>query len=63
MADNSKKRLLEYAAGRLGLKELAARLKVPEKTVEEWLHGSPDMTHSKELALADLINDLTKSKS
>jgi plasmid maintenance system antidote protein VapI len=63
MADDAKKRLLEYAAGRLGLKELAARLKVPEKTVEEWLHGSPDMTNSKALALADLINDLTKSKS
>lgn len=61
MANDSKKRLLEYAAGRLGRKELAARLKVPEKTVEEWLDGSPDMTHSKALALADLINELNRN--
>jgi plasmid maintenance system antidote protein VapI len=62
MANDSKKRLLEYAASRLGRKELAARLKVPEKTVEEWLVGSPDLTHSKALALADLINELTREK-
>jgi hypothetical protein len=61
MTHDSKRRLLEYAAGRLGRKGLAARLKVPEKTVEEWLEGSPDMTHSKALALADLINELNRN--
>jgi plasmid maintenance system antidote protein VapI len=48
--------------GRLGQKELAARLKVPEKKVEDWLAGSADMTHSKALALADLVNELTRGK-
>jgi plasmid maintenance system antidote protein VapI len=62
VADDSKTRLLQYALGRLGQKELAARLKVPEKMVEDWLAGSTDMTHSKALALADLVNELTKGK-
>jgi plasmid maintenance system antidote protein VapI len=62
MADDSKKRLLEYALGRLGRKQLAARLKVPEKMVEQWLDGSADMTHNKALALADLVNELTHGK-
>ena len=62
MADNSKKRLLEYAASRLGRKQLAARLKVSEKMVEQWLEGSADMTHNKALALADLVNELTHGK-
>ena len=62
VADESKKRLLQYALGRLGRKELAARLKVPEKMVEDWLAGSADMTHSKTLALADLVNELTHGK-
>jgi plasmid maintenance system antidote protein VapI len=60
MADESKKRLLQYALGRVGRKELAARLKVPEKMVEEWLQGSADMTHNKALALADLVHQLTR---
>jgi hypothetical protein len=62
VADESKKRLLQYALGRLGRKELAARLKVPEKMVEDWLAGSADMTHNKALKLADLINELTHGK-
>ena len=40
MPDDSKKRLLEYALGRLGRKQLAARLKVPEEIVARWLEGS-----------------------
>jgi len=62
MPDDSKKRLLEYALGRLGRKQLAARLKVPEEVVARWLEGSADMTHNKALALADLVNELTHGK-
>jgi hypothetical protein len=62
VADESKKRLLEFALGRLGRKELAARLKVTENVVDGWLAGSADMTHSKALALADLVNELTHGK-
>jgi len=60
--ESSKKRLLEYAAQRLGRAELAARLKVNEKTLDGWLHGSADMTHSKALALADLIAHLNREQ-
>ena len=62
MAEDSRKRLLEYALGRLGRKQLAARLKVPEELVEQWLTGSADMTHNKALRLADLINELNRTK-
>ncbi|HET7366134.1 MAG TPA: hypothetical protein VFJ70_21370 [Burkholderiales bacterium] len=60
-ADESKKRLLQYAMGRLGRKQLAERLRVPEKLVEEWLEGSADMTHNRALALADLVHQLTQA--
>jgi hypothetical protein len=60
--NESKKRLLQYALERLGRKELAARLRVPEKMVEDWLAGSADMTHNRALVLADLVQDLTHAK-
>ena len=62
MAEDSKKRLLEYALGRLGRKQLAERLKVPEEVIEQWLTGSADMTHNKALRLADLVNELNRAK-
>jgi len=62
MADDSKKRLLQYALGQLGRKQLAARLKVPEDLVEQWLTGSADMTHHRALALADLVHELNHAK-
>ena len=58
-----KKRLLEYAAGKIGRAELAARLKVPERLVAEWLEGSADMTSRKALALADLVQQLNREKN
>ena len=58
MADK-KKELLTYAAERLGRPALAARLKVSPDTLSAWLDGSADMTNSKALALADLIDELT----
>jgi DNA-binding transcriptional regulator YdaS (Cro superfamily) len=48
-------RLLQYAAGRVGRSELAKRLKVDEATLEVWLKGSPDLTPSRALVLADLV--------
>jgi len=62
MADDSKKRLLQYALGRLGRKQLAARLKVSEEVVEQWLTGSADMTNNNALRLADLVNELNRAK-
>jgi plasmid maintenance system antidote protein VapI len=58
----SRKRLLDYALERLGKARLAARLEVTESTLDAWLNGSADMTHSKALALADLIAALNKPK-
>jgi len=60
MSETSKKRLLEFAAQRLGRAELAARLKVTEGTLANWMDGSADMTNSKALALADLVQQLNR---
>ena len=60
MGDSSKKRLLEYAAKRLGRAALAARLKVPEKMVADWIDEGAEMTNSKALALADLVQELNR---
>lgn len=59
---DTKKHLLEYAAQQLGQKELAARLKVSQSTLDMWLLGSADMTNSKALALADLVHALNRGK-
>jgi DNA-binding transcriptional regulator YiaG len=60
MSETSKKRLLEFAAQRLGRAELATRLKVTESTLANWMDGSADMTNSKALALADLVHHLNR---
>ena len=60
MAETSKKQLLEYAAKRLGRAELSARLKVPEKMIADWIDESAEMTSSKALALADLVQELNR---
>lgn len=58
----SKKRLLQFAIERLGKEQVAARLNVTQQRLDEWISGDPDMTHSKVLALADLISSLDRDK-
>jgi transcriptional regulator with XRE-family HTH domain len=53
-------RLLHYAAERLGLQEVAARLKVSETVIQAWMQGGSDMPNIKRLALADLVHSLTR---
>jgi len=58
----SKKRLLLFAIEKLGKEQVAARLNVTPQRLDDWISGDPDMTHSKVLALADLISSLDRDK-
>ena len=53
-------RLLQYATERLGMPELAARLKVSEAVIRVWMQGGSAMPNTKRLALADLVHSLTR---
>ena len=57
---DKKKSLLQYAVEKFGRSELARRMKVSQETLDAWLYGGADMTNSKALALADLIDELTQ---
>jgi len=60
--EKSKRRLLEFAVERLGRREVAARLRVNEATLDGWLQHPADITNTKSLALADLVSDLNRQK-
>jgi hypothetical protein len=62
VAQTSRQRLLEYAAERLGRKELATRLKVDEAHLDAWMLGAMEVPNRKLLALADLIDELDKQR-
>ena len=55
----NERRLLAYAAHRLGQTELARRLKTSEPAIQAWLDGKAEMPNQKRLALADLVKELT----
>ena len=55
MAESPKQRLLALAAQRLGRKELAQRLEVPESLLDAWMQGLASMPDARLAALADLI--------
>ena len=58
---NSKQRLLQYAADQLGAAELAIRLKASQRDVTQWMEGA-EMPPREALALADLIGHLHDGK-
>ena len=59
---NTRQRLLEYAAAKLGRREVARRLKVTEAKLEEWMDGEGHMPATKLGALADLIDSIGKAE-
>ncbi len=62
MADELRQRILRRAASKIGIPELARRLKVPAHLVEAWMTGHASMPQDKLLALADLIVKLDEKK-
>ena len=58
MATTRHQRLLNMAEKRIGLAELAKRLKAPEHLVEAWIKGHATMPERKLLLLADLAESL-----
>jgi hypothetical protein len=58
MATTKYQHLLETAERRIGLAELARRLKAPEHLVQAWIKGHATMPERKLLLLADVAEDL-----
>jgi hypothetical protein len=52
--------ILEYVLQTIGRPQLAKQLKVGEELVQEWLDGKAEMSPRHRLALADLVQTLTK---
>jgi len=55
------KRALQVAEGRLGMEELAARLKAHSSTVIAWRDGHATMPERKFLLLVDVLTELDPS--
>ncbi len=55
MSQTPKQRLLAYAAERVGRAELAAKLKVQDTKLAEWLEGKSEVPDAKLGLLADVI--------
>jgi hypothetical protein len=53
-------RLLHYATKKLGMREVAARLKVEEQTLNRWLGGETQVPSGRLGELADLIDSIGK---
>jgi transcriptional regulator with XRE-family HTH domain len=65
MADSTKQSLLRKAAGLMGQRELAARLKVSHSQLENWISGDANMPDGMLLKLAQVLDawrDAPKSK-
>jgi len=65
MADSTKQALLRKAAGLMGQRELATRLKVSHSVLEMWISGDATMPDGMLLKLAKVLDawrDASKSK-
>ncbi len=65
MADSTKQSLLRKAAGLMGQRELATRLKVSHSVLEMWISGDATMPDGMLLKLAKVLDawrDASKSK-
>ena len=59
MIDSAKQKLLRKVAERIGRRELAVRLQVPESLLEAWISGHASMPDRKFLALADFLDEIS----
>jgi hypothetical protein len=57
--DSAKQQLLRKVAERIGRRELAVRLQVPESLLEAWISGHASMPDRKFLALADFLDEIS----
>jgi len=58
LPDTTKQNLLRAAAARIGRRELAVRLEVPESLLEAWMTGHASMPDRKLIMLAELLDAL-----
>lgn len=63
MADTTKQQLLTYAVARVGREVLAARLKVTQARLSEWVEGRREMPDAKLDPLADVLAQVASGGS
>jgi hypothetical protein len=59
LVSTTKQQLLRKAAHLIGLDDLSVRMKVPQSTLDAWMHGRETMPDRKLIQLADLLDRLS----